>query len=488
MPSVLAYTACPWFPPSAPIVVPSPIEAPSSVPIGVPSIPSSVPIVVPSPIEAPSSVPIGVQSTPSSVPIVVPMPIEAPSIVPTGVPPVHVPAEAPTIVPSTVPLRVTSPVWIPLTVPTHVSDELDALVHQASQLYNSCNNWEELVPLLRGSRGDFNPQVAHVSHRAAHLINRLRLTGAPVTTSTPPWSPQRKLEALLRGPHQSALQNVPFLRKEYVDMIHKGQWMLLLASLVLDEPNLRLSPLGVVPQRDRRPQTISDYTYFWVNEDTVAVTPAECMQFGRAHWRILKHIKHSNPNMGPVYMSKIDIADGFYCIWVRAADVPKLGVLFPSRPGDVPLVGFPLALPMGWKESPKIVTAATETVADLVNNALQQKVLCGPHRLEPASEQAPTSTELPVYTSVSGSECPPSLPPSKSRHVHYHRPLGLWDVYVDDFLVLVQGSHRRRRQVKLALLHALDSVLRPVDDADFPHRQEPASLKKWANETRRGRR
>jgi hypothetical protein len=296
------------------------------------------------------------------------------------------------------------------------------------------------------------------------------------------------LEALFQGPHQSALRNVTFLRKEYVDIIHKGQWVFLPASLVLDEPNLRLSPLGVVPQCDRRPRTISDYTYFSVNEDIVPVTPAECMQFGRALWRILKHLKHSNPNMGPVYMSKIDISDGFYPIWVCSVDVPKLEVLFPSRPGDVPLVGFPLALPMGWKESPKIFTAATETVADLANNALQQNVLCGPHRLEPASKKAPTSTELPVYTSVSGSECPPPLPSSKSRRVHYHQPLGLWGDYVDGFLGLVQGNHHRRRRVKLALLHALDSVLRPVDDADSPHRQEPASLKKWAKETQRGRR
>jgi hypothetical protein len=91
------------------------------------------------------------------------------------------------------------------------------------------------------------------------------------------------------------------------------------------------------------------------------------MQFGRAPWRILKHMKHANQHMGPVYMSKIDIADGFYRIWVRSSDVPKLGVLFPSLPGDEPLVGFTLALPMEWEEAPKIFTAATETVADLAN-------------------------------------------------------------------------------------------------------------------------
>jgi hypothetical protein len=216
-------------------------------------------------------------------------------------------------------------------------------------------------------------------------------------------------------------------------MVHKGQWVLLPASLVLDEPNLRLSPLGVAPQRDRRPRTISDYTYSRVNEDTVVVTPAEYMQFGHDLWRILKHLKHSNPNRAPVYMSKIDIADGFYRIWVRATDVPKLGVLFPSRPGDIPLVGFPLALPMGWKESPKIFTAATETVADLANNVLQQKVLCGPHRLEHASEQTPTSPKLPVYTSVSGSECPP-LCQQSSRAMsitidHLACGMSMWMIY-----------------------------------------------------------
>jgi hypothetical protein len=93
------------------------------------------------------------------------------------------------------------------------------------------------------------------------------------------------------------------------------------------------------------------------------------MQFGRSLWRILQHVKHANPYMGPVYMSKIDIADGFYRMWVRSADVPKLRVIFPSRPGNKPLVGFPLALLMGWKEAPKIFTAVTETVADL---AIQQ--------------------------------------------------------------------------------------------------------------------
>jgi hypothetical protein len=114
-------------------------------------------------------------------------------------------------------------------------------------------------------------------------------------------------------------------------MIHKGQWTVLPARLVLHEPQLRLSPLGVVPQRDRRPRTISDYTFFGLNHESVLVSPSECMHFGCALWRILRHVKSANPHHGPIYLSKIDIANGFYRIWVRASDVPKLGILFPAE-------------------------------------------------------------------------------------------------------------------------------------------------------------
>jgi hypothetical protein len=90
-----------------------------------------------------------------------------------------------------------------------------------------------------------------------------------VATSSAPWSLQQKLAALERGSHQSAKQHVDFLCGEFVDMIKKGQWILLPANLVLNNGNLRLSPLGVVPQRERRPPTICDYSFFLVNNDTI---------------------------------------------------------------------------------------------------------------------------------------------------------------------------------------------------------------------------
>jgi hypothetical protein len=153
-------------------------------------------------------------------------------------------------------------------------------------------------------------------------------------------------------------------------MIKKGQWILLPANLVLNNRNLRIIPLGAVPQCEHQTQTICDYSFFLVNDDTIDLCPAESMQFGRALLRILQKIARSNPRLGPVFLSMIDIADGFYRIAIRSEDVPKLAILFPTEAGYEQLIGLPLVLPIVWKQSPPLFTSASETVADLANNKL----------------------------------------------------------------------------------------------------------------------
>ena len=58
--------------------------------------------------------------------------------------------------------------------------------------------------------------------------------------------------------------------------------MLLPADLVKDQPNLQLRPLGVIPQHDCWPRTISDYSYFLVNNShhrTNSFASENCSQF-----------------------------------------------------------------------------------------------------------------------------------------------------------------------------------------------------------------
>jgi hypothetical protein len=50
------------------------------------------------------------------------------------------------------------------------------------------------------------------------------------------------------------------------------------------------------------------------------------------------------------------------------------------------LIGLPFVLPMGWKQSPPLFTAATEKVVDLANTKLQSKVSSQAHRLDAVSK------------------------------------------------------------------------------------------------------
>jgi hypothetical protein len=88
----------------------------------------------------------------------------------------------------------------------------------------------------------------------------------------------------------------------------------------------------------------------------------------------------------------VDIVDIFYRIWVNAANVPKLGVLLPTDPWQIHLIGFPVVLPMGWKDSPLVFTLATGTVDDLVNDQIHQGTKQPSHRLELQAESCSNST------------------------------------------------------------------------------------------------
>ena len=111
-------------------------------------------------------------------------------------------------------------------------------------------------------------------------------------------------------------------------MINKQQWIVLPANMIKKMFGLRLSPISLVPQTNCRNRMISDYSYFDVNADTFNIAPSEAIQFGRTLWRLPYCIHHANSNFGPVYMSKVDLSDGFYQLWLRPEDTHRLKVLF----------------------------------------------------------------------------------------------------------------------------------------------------------------
>lgn len=258
-----------------------------------------------------------------------------------------------------------------------------------------------------------------------------------------------------------------------LEFCQQGYWVVLPYEAVADLQRLRVSPLGVVPQRDRRPRLIVDYTFSGVNSETVQWAPREAMQFGKALQRVLTTLVHADPRYGPVYMAKIDVADGFYRVWVQIADVPKLGVILPTSPGCKPLIAFPLALPMGWVESPPYFTVLTETACDRANVMLStrnESRLNEAHRLEAVAATPPDDAGISRESSSVV-----AMPPTISGRGR--RPVAQVDVYVDDFLLMAQ-THRQQQKVMRATLSAIDEVLRPLTSADPVYRKEPASTKK----------
>ena len=135
-------------------------------------------------------------------------------------------------------------------------------------------------------------------------------------------------------------------------MVEKGYWMMLPYSVAKRLPGFRLSPPGVKVERDRRPRWIGDYSYFKTNAKTLPVTCMSSMQYGCAQDRLLSEIVFADPALGPVYMLKVYVLDGFYRIGIHLEDAPKLGMIFPNGANEESMVDTPLMLFMGWKNSP----------------------------------------------------------------------------------------------------------------------------------------
>ncbi len=163
-------------------------------------------------------------------------------------------------------------------------------------------------------------------------------------------------------------------------------------------------------------------------------------------------------------MIKVDIADGFYRVCINPADISKLGVVFPTKPGAEPMVAFPMRLPMGWVDSAPYFCAATETVADLANARLNWDP--PPHRLDtfadmPPDPQGPAA--VPAYRSPAPFlASTPEPPPRRQRRRRRRRkPLAPFDVHMDDYLGSVQGFRKRRQRLRRVLRHSLEEVSDP---------------------------
>jgi hypothetical protein len=83
--------------------------------------------------------------------------------------------------------------------------------------------------------------------------------------------------------------------------------------------------------------------------------------------------------------------------------------------------------------------------------------------IAPAGRAVAPTLPLPVDTLPKGRPSP---------------PVKSWEVYVDDFIDMVQCSWNHHRHVNRVFLKNVDKIFLPLDHLDNEHRQEPASIKK----------
>jgi hypothetical protein len=174
-------------------------------------------------------------------------------------------------------------------------------------------------------------------------------------------------------------------------------------------------------------------------------------------------------------MIKLDISDGFYRIGLNIDDIPKMGVVFPTLPGDEPLIAFPLVLPMGWTNSPPVFSTATDIIADIANAQLSLGWLPPSHPLDDLLAALVSAPPHEAYWGSKSTLLPEPYPTCSPSLPMVGVPATYVDVFVDDFVSLAQ---KHKQQVYCTLLQAVYRIFHPLSPTNPPTRQEPISVKK----------
>ena len=205
-------------------------------------------------------------------------------------------------------------------------------------------------------------------------------TGVPVDCG-PNWSPEHIKLAMEKGPHRSALS------PESIELVHADvgyqekagfarivPWSELMADM---PPTLKISPLAVVPQQNRRGRMILDLSFAVhksgtnkrrlgdivqesVNDSTTRLAPTEPVkELGRVLPRVLDFMADV-PAEETILFSKIDLSDGFWRMVVSEADSYNFAYVLPDVEGAPLRIVVPQALQMGWTESPALFCSATD--------------------------------------------------------------------------------------------------------------------------------
>jgi hypothetical protein len=294
-------------------------------------------------------------------------------------------------------------------------------------------------------------------HPAADTLLRYARDGCPVHCGRD-WSLDELQAAVTRGAHPSAKAPAAAAacRREALERVADGCCKVIKWNDIKDNPppNLKISPIAAIPHKSRQFRMILDLSFsLSVNGNQVTsvndasdktLAPQHAMyELGNVIPRII-HTMAAAPDTGlPFLFSKVDLKDGYWRMVVNTTDAWNFAyVLPPEHPDDDPELVIPDSLQMGWSESPPFFCAATETARDVAAHNLANNVTPPPHPMENVMMNIDWTT-IPAHT--------------VDRHTTEF--LTLLEVYVDDFIALIQTNEPAKLlSVTRTLLHAIDNV------------------------------
>ena len=213
--------------------------------------------------------------------------------------------------------------------------------------------------------------------------------------------------------------------------------------------NTKISPIAAIPHKSRLYHMILDLSHKGqgqrgqsivtaVNELTnqQAAPLASMDQLGKVLPRIILTIALAPETDGPLLFCKINIKDGFWCMCVPANHEHQFCYVLPPTDEDAELmIVMPSALQMGWVSSPPFFCSATETARDCAEALWETGApVLPPHPMEGDMVDAMADglcTSLPNIDQWD----------DDTLHGHLLHFLHLFEVYMDDFIGMVQSTN-----------------------------------------------
>ena len=303
-----------------------------------------------------------------------------------------------------------------------------------------------------------------------------------------PWDSTAIDAAVARGPHTSALTPAArqLIAEEIAYQVAAGFSEIVAWSDIqtIHPPQLKISPLAVIPQEGRRGRLLLDLSFAVqapcasrgkrgrynatplaplapsVNTTTLIQSPVyPVKELGRVLPRLFNFMA-SVPVEETIMFAKIDLSDGFWRMLVAETDKWNFAYVLPQVAGQPLQLVIPHALQMGWTESPGYFCAATETGRDILQALIDAGTVIPPH--------------------VFDHFMTPNTPARRQTSPDAARPWQMSAVYVDDYILAAveNRSGTALAHAGRAALHTIHGLFPAPHRSGHTNGKDPISLKK----------